>query len=270
MRARELLDTLSDDELIAKADACFVQAESVNIYLQPGPVDRQRLLAEADFYLKALAWRSDARIARRDFWMEVAVIVLIGAEIFLSLYFGIVGIREAHEQSKVLDRQLSVLGRMDVSAASTAALLQQEQAERGKKPKLALYVWNVPIDRATPRLKSIPGLSQDLATFDLFVKNEGDAPASTARLQVLTPEGVSLGGASPFASGPEFGPPLPRNAQRWSLPLPQLPIGETTKISVQFYVQKGHAAFKVAFSLDAPELPAVMPLGSLTVLPSKP
>src|SRR5438876_1213298 len=94
MRAEELLETLTDDELRHKADACFTQAQNTQIYQHVGltklyePInvaERQRLLAEADFYLKALAWRSDARTARRDFWMEVAVILLIGVEIILSV-----------------------------------------------------------------------------------------------------------------------------------------------------------------------------------------
>jgi hypothetical protein len=270
MRAQELLESLTDDELKARADGCFIRAESRELYLQVKTAERQRLLAEADFYLKALIWRHDERTARRDFRLELIVIFLIAVEIALSLYFGILGIREAHQQSAVLDRQLSVLSHMDTSSAATAAMLQQEQAERGKKPKLVLYVGSTPIDKATVRLKSIPGTTQDLLTVDLFIKNEGDAPASAARLQILTPEGVGLAGGFPFATGPESGPPLPRNAQRWSSALPQLPVGETTRISAQFYVQKDHATFKIAFSLDAPELPQVVPLGSLTVLSAKP
>lgn len=121
MRAEELLESLTDDELKKKADACFAEADSMQVYLQSGDsklylpegaTERQRLLAEADFYLKALAWRSDARTAQRDFWMEVGVMVLIGAEIVLSW----TALREGSKQSQIL-------ADMDSSTAATASAM---------------------------------------------------------------------------------------------------------------------------------------------------
>jgi hypothetical protein len=91
MGAQELLETLTDDELKKRANECFIQAENTNFYLE-----RQGLLTEAAFYLNALIWRSDARVARRDFWMEVGVMVLIGGEIVLS----VVGLRAGYQQGE--------------------------------------------------------------------------------------------------------------------------------------------------------------------------
>ncbi len=114
MRAEEL-DNLTEKELQAKANERFSKAENVapEIFEIIMPEEKTRLYLEAQFYLTALARKRDERIARRDFWMEVAVIALIGMEIFLSVIFGIVAIREGHDQAKLL-------AHMDTSAGATA------------------------------------------------------------------------------------------------------------------------------------------------------
>jgi hypothetical protein len=97
MRAEELLKELKDEELVEKANACFAAAEPA------GTIDKTRLLAEADLYLKALARREDSRTSERDFKLEIAVIVLISVEIALSLIFGFLGLSEGSKQGKALD-----------------------------------------------------------------------------------------------------------------------------------------------------------------------
>jgi hypothetical protein len=115
MRAEELLEKLSDEELIQKANGCFIQAENTGLYQQAGPEERQRLLMEADLYLKALAWRHDERVSQRDLKLEIWVIFLIGIEIALSAY----GLWEGHQQGKLIDKQTTALTHMDTTSGTT-------------------------------------------------------------------------------------------------------------------------------------------------------
>jgi len=185
MRAEDLLKELTDDQLVEKANTCFVAAD------QRGTQEKTQWLAEADLYLRALARREDARTSKRDFKLEIAVIVLISVEIVLSLIFGFYGIHEGNKQAKALDdlnksaaattaaissvhdsleslskaqteslarlNQMSETLRDSFKTSSTAAramreqlnILQQEQAERtaqlAKKPKLQLSIGQVPV-----------------------------------------------------------------------------------------------------------------------------
>jgi hypothetical protein len=280
MRAEELLETLTDDELKQRANLCFLEAENNSLYMLASPEERLRLLTQADFYLKALIWRQDARIAERDFRLEKWVIRLISVEIFLSLIFGFLGLWEGWKQGKALDHQVVVLSHMDASTAATSdalqklvaaqdaslGILQAEQVEHAKKPRLALHVGTIPLDKVTIRLASRPGLGQDTASFDLLVKNVGDAPVSTSRLHVITPEGVGID-AERLLIVPEFGPSVRPNTQVLTLQLPILPAGETYRLRIAVYAPKGHTAFKIPFTVDALELGAVSSLGALTVLP---
>lgn len=275
MRAEELLETLTDDELKKRANLCFFEAEDPNLY----PAERQGLLTQAAFYLNALSWRSDARVARRDFWMEVGVIVLIGGELALS----VVGLRAGYQQANVLQNQTMALMHMDTSTAATSdslqklvvaqdaslKILQQEQAERAKKPRLALYAGSVRLDRASLHPKPVAGLAQTVAPVDLLMKNEGDAPVSTFRLHAVVPRNVGLFSEQQLITVPESEAPADPRTYIVTLQLPLLPAGETVRIHTQIFVPKGYPPFKIPFTVDALELQAVAPLGSLTILPPK-
>lgn len=222
MRAEELLKTLSDEDLKERANGCFIQAESTRLYQLPSPEEKQRLLTEADFYLKALIWRKDARIAERDFRLEKWVIALISVEIFLSLVFGFLGLWEGWKQGKALDRQIAILSHMDTNTAATTdslqklvaaqdasvGILRQEQVERARKPRLALYVGNTLLDKAAVHLLARKGFARTAASLDLLLKNEGDAPLSTFRLHALVPAGVVLN-TEGLITLPESEPPAP-------------------------------------------------------------
>src|SRR6266404_5869510 len=277
MRAEELLETLTDEELKKRANGCFIQAENTDLYQQVGAAERQRLLTEANFYLSALSWRSDARVARRDFLMEIGVMVLIGVEIVLS----VIGLRAGYEQSNILDKQTTALIHMDTSTAATSDLLQklvaaqnaslnilqQGQAERAKKPKLALYVGNISLDRASVHPQPLPGRAQTVASLDLLMKNEGEAPVSTYRLHAVLPKGVGLFSEQQLTMVPESEAPADPRTNRVTLQLPLLPAGETIRIHTQIVVPNGYSRFKIPFTVDALELRTVAPLGSLTVIP---
>jgi len=144
---------------------------------------RDWLTERADYHERRERW-----ISGRDFFLEIVIIALIGWEI-----------HEGRQQAKVLQH-------MDTSAAATSAslqrlvaaqdaslkIIQQEQAERAKKPRLALYAGNIPVDKASVRLKPHPGSAQAAASLDLLLKNEGEAPVSTFRVHALVPVGVVL------------------------------------------------------------------------------
>ncbi len=115
MRAEEF-DNLTEKELQEKANVCFAEAESMNVNLAGGHFEKLRLHLEAQFYLTAVAKKRDDRVANRDFRLEVAVIVLIGFEIVLSVLFGTLGIWEGKGQMRTLDH-------MDKSTAATASAM---------------------------------------------------------------------------------------------------------------------------------------------------
>jgi hypothetical protein len=116
MRAEEL-DNLTEDELQQRANDCFIQADNTNFRVSVGGFERLRLHLEAQFYMTAVARKRDDRTARRDFWMEVSVIVLISIEIILSLVFGFLALREGRQQAKILSQ-------MDTSTGATATAMQ--------------------------------------------------------------------------------------------------------------------------------------------------
>jgi len=105
VRAEEF-DDASVEELLRKANECFDMARSPleekrileKLHFRPSDDAKMCLLLEAQFYLTAVARKRDEKVARRDFWMEVAVIALIGLEILLSLVLGVIAIREGRQQ----------------------------------------------------------------------------------------------------------------------------------------------------------------------------
>jgi hypothetical protein len=108
-----------------------------------------------------------------------------------------------------------------------------------------------------------------MASLDLLLKNDGDAPVSTFRLHALVPEGVVFD-TERLLMVPESEPPANPKTFRVTLQLVPLPAGETVRIHVDIYVPNSHSPFKIPFTVDALELQAVAPVGSLMVLPPKP
>lgn len=147
----------------------------------------------------------------------------------------------------------------------TLELLRKQEADRARKPKLALFYGNTPIDSASVRLK-LTGASDDMASLDLLLKNGGDAPVSPSRLHALPPEGVWLDNAINTFAVRQVEP----EANGFSVQLPLLPAGQTARVLMQLHAPHGRPAFKIPFTVDAMELQSVTPLGSLTVLPAKP
>jgi hypothetical protein len=224
MRAEEL-DSLSEEELRQKTNDTFVAAEGLNIHIGHNYSEKLRLQLEAQYYLSLVARKRDDRTAKRDFWMEVAVIVLISIEIILSVVFGLLAIHEGNQQAKVLahmdsssastatamsqamtqlqhlaDEQKRSADRLEevsanVQASADAArsqlkILRQEQtdtlAERSRKPKLALFVGGTELDPNKRLDTTIPGTQTDTsATIHFVLRNAGDATAHGLQVRVV-------------------------------------------------------------------------------------
>jgi hypothetical protein len=145
MRAEEF-DKASIEELQAHADRCFELARSP--LEEPIPLDqftnahtlddagKLRLLLEAQFYVSAVVRKRDEKVARRDFWMEVAVIVLIGIEIILSIAGFWFGIHEANQQARVFNdietSSSQTATAMNAAATSLKTLADQQTASVGQ------------------------------------------------------------------------------------------------------------------------------------------
>jgi len=65
-------------------------------------------------------------------------------------------------------------------------------------------------------------------------------------------------------------PPSNAKIHTVTVQLAPLPIGQMVRIHVLLFVPNGHSPFKIPFTVDALELQAVAPVGSLTILPTKP
>ena len=208
--------------------------------------------------------------------IEIGVVALITVEIALSIIFGVVGIYEAWKQGNVLDHldkntAATALQIQRAADATTASLeiLRQEGAERAKKPKFALYLGDVPIDKASLRLE-LDGRQgfPPVAHFEFRLKNEGDAAGSPSQIHVLVPEGVNLN-VSPLSPVPELEEPPKPGTRSFTYAIPPMPIGKALRFG-GFVTAQGNHPFKITFTITTPQLQTVTPLGSLTVLSLRP
>lgn len=275
-RARQLLEELHEEELHATAsDITFKSMTALHNFLQSqscyAELTRRRAIERAERDKQEAEDRANRDRGRenRHFWLEIGLTIVIIALIGWEIYEGRQQAALLHQMNKnTADTALQIQRAADATTASLE-ILRQERAERGKKPSLALYVGNLPIDKATVRLAGRPEYPQVTTSFDLLVKNVGDAPLSTSRLHALLPQEIGLD-VERLITVPEFEAPARPRTQRVTLQLPLLPVGDTVRLHMIIYAPKGHPAFKIPFTLDASELQAVASLGSLTVLPLKP
>ena len=70
--------------------------------------------------------------------------------------------------------------------------------------------------------------------------------------------------------GSEYELPSKPATRTLSYTIPLVPVGKTLRISSVIYAPKGHAPFKMTFTLTSAQLQLVVPLGSFTVIPPKP
>lgn len=123
----EEFENASEQELRQRANDCF--ARSVNA----GTGDKPYLYLEAQFYINEIQRRQhegergeDTRIANRDFWLDVFIIVLILAEIGIGIWGIVISIREGREQAQLIKTQTDILGNLRASTESTAKALKEQ------------------------------------------------------------------------------------------------------------------------------------------------
>jgi hypothetical protein len=117
-----------DIQLIYETKQCFDR------YNNPltGGGDKPALLLEAQFYIQELGRREDSKIARRDFRMELIVIVLIGLELVTAVGLAILGSRQqthdVNQQLAAWGRIQDVLSQLQTSSEATAQTLVSLQS----------------------------------------------------------------------------------------------------------------------------------------------
>ena len=99
----EEFESLNEKDLRQRANDLFAQAALSNEWVREG------LLVEARFYLDEIEKRKNEKIGRRDFRMELIVIVLIFAEIIVTITLAIWA---AREQAREMKEQLAAYGKM--------------------------------------------------------------------------------------------------------------------------------------------------------------
>lgn len=165
MKAEEFAHT-SEGELRERANECFARAETA------GTLDKPGLLIEARFYIDEIERREHAKTSRRDFSLEITVlvlevivVVLIGMELYggydqldeLKKLDGSVGetakilgsLRDSQQaalkaqkesldtieaMNTALQKQMALTGKMSESLKGQLAILVDEQSRRLPRP----------------------------------------------------------------------------------------------------------------------------------------
>src|SRR2546430_2111051 len=148
----------SNNELRGMADECFRRMDVC------GPLDRPALLLEAQFYMNEIGQRDDARIAKRDFMLELIVIALICFEIIIAFV-------EGYGQEKILSH-------MDTSTAATAATMTDlQKAQHDSVTAL--------IKLTDEQMKALVSLDQMNSKLQASVSKTGDmAVAAQQQLKI--------------------------------------------------------------------------------------
>ena len=111
----------TDGDLKAEARRCFDQSRALTVadlaYKAP-------LMLEAQFYMQEMDRRDSSKDRRRDLWLEVVVIVLIGIEIVLSLVGMKIAIQEGNAQATLTEKQTGILTSLQQSSSDTAQTLK--------------------------------------------------------------------------------------------------------------------------------------------------
>jgi hypothetical protein len=289
MTQQNFLDA-TEEELLAIANGCLNQAGSA----VSGPssvkadLTKLRLFLEAQLCLSEVIRKRANQAAQRDkdrenrhFWIEIIVVaLLIGAELWVSIHYGRLGIREGKEQAAILqDVKKSTADSAEAIQQATASLKtlvaqqaeslrisQNEQAERAKKPRLELYIGKVPLTPANGPFK--PRVETDTsATFDIVLRNAGEATANKVIWRALVPPDVVLN-STPNPTFPNDVPDRPVRALLYFQDL--IPPKGYVETTITFLFPKGRAPFVVKFNASSPEITGETPLGLLPIFPRKP
>jgi len=153
-------------------------------------------------------------------------------------------------------------------------ILQDEQAARqaelAKKPKLELYVEDVPLTSLSSGLNfKVREATETKLTFDVALKNSGDATANKGVVRVIVDVAdVSITASLPFQPIPEAQKDEPQHGVL--IPFEYIRSGARVVWTVSFTYPTGQQPFSVYFNVDADEVPTGTPLGSMLARPLKP
>lgn len=299
MRVEEF-ERLTKKQLRQKADECFVQLSTA------GTLDKAGILAEAQFYVREIDRRYESWISLRDLILEIVVILLIGLELYFGITEGnkqaiILGQMNSStaatvtsmgnlvisqqnsltEQTKSLDSLKQMNDKLQISLHKTSdmadavqtqlRILQEEQsskqAEEAKKPKLELDAGETPLSTLiSVRLKAREE-TETRVTFDLLLRNIGDAPARNGTLRaIVLAKDVSLESNSPYNR--LFEEP-DSTSHIILIPFQVLRSNGVIPLSVSANFPKGQQPFSILFNVDADEISTATPLGGINYKPIK-
>jgi len=162
---------------------------------------------------------------------------------------------------------------MSVAMQKQLKILQDEQAARlaelAKKPKLELYVQNVPLGSLSGVNFKARETTDTKLTFDILLKNSGDAIAHKGVVRVIVDaKDVSISANVPSQPIPDFEKDDPQHGLL--IPFDYIRASSRIPWSVTFTYPAGQQPFSVYFNVDADEVPTATPLGSMIARPPKP
>jgi hypothetical protein len=299
MRVEEF-ESLTKKQLREKANECFVQLYTA------GTLDKAGILAEAQFYLREIDRRYESWISLRDLVLEIVVIVLIGLELYFGITEGnkqamilnqmntsttatatamgnllTAQQNSLTEQTKSLDSLKQMNDKLQTSLQKTSdmavavqtqlKILQEEQtsrlAEQAKKPKLELDSGLIPLNTVSIIPLKPREETETKVTFDLSLRNIGDANARNGLLRVIVSgKDIHLECSAPSQLLYE----QPESVVHILLvPFQILRPGGNIPMSISAIFPKGQTPFSIVFNVDADEIPTATVLGGINYPPIK-
>jgi hypothetical protein len=184
----------------------------------------------------------------------------------------------ANSQTKSLDHlkqmddslrsSLKTTGTMASTTRNQLQILREEQASRvaqlAKRPKLALYVGDVPVNGLPVSFKPRT-VSDTSISFDFRLVNEGDARATRPLLRVIVvSKDVTLDSTIPVQR-PVEPPDSPSHV--FLLQLDNVRPKVSVPMTITFNYPTGTKKFSVGFNVDADEIDAATFLGTVDINP---
>jgi hypothetical protein len=300
----EHFDDLTEADLRENANQCFAEAR-IGVGRD---IHATACLLQAGFYVSEITRRHESKVVRRDFILELIIIGLIVAEVVFGIIEGnkqatilnkmetsmeamalAAGVQSKglgkliEEQGESLNSLEKMNGQLQDSMKNTGdmaramkqqlKILQDEQSARqselAKKPRLEIYVENVPLNSLTGANFEARESTITKLTFDVVLRNSGNAMATKGLLRVIAfAKDVSL--ASNMPSQPIYD--VEKDSPQHGILIPFDYIRPNVRIpmSVTFTFPAGQQPFSVYFNVDADEIPTATPLGSMIARPLKP
>lgn len=226
-----------------------------------------------------------------EFLLEVVIILLIGFEIVLGIYFHLGDTQASNEQTRLLqeahvqaqkqaqilksiadeqEKALRSVIHMNDLLQSQLAILDAEQrrrlAEVSRKPQLQLDVGGVSLAGSVGRPVPHRELTASRAVYELKLLNKGNSSLQTAVLRVwVNSPNVTLTSDISYQEVQRFtGEP----GRTIMIRINELPVGSSALFILTCEYPTGTAEFRLSFNANALNLLRVE-LGSITVTPTR-